>query len=202
MRRIFVTGIGTEIGKTLISSILVEKLEADYWKPLQAGGLEETDTHIVRSLISNNKTVFHREQFRLKVPASPHHAAGLEGIEVKLSDVKVPQTSNHLVIEGAGGIMVPLNTKELFLDLIKSLDVEVVIVSKNYLGSINHTLMSVEILRQRGINILGIIFNHAGEASSEDFILNHTGLKCLGKVEKEKSINASIVEKYTNKIKI
>ena len=129
-----IAGIGTEIGKTFISSILTESLQADYWKPIQSGALDFTDTDTVRSLISNDKTLFHPETYRLNQPMSPHAAAAIDGVEIELLKFEIPQTNNHLIIELAGGIMVPLNDRETNLDLIKKLNIPVILISKNYLG--------------------------------------------------------------------
>jgi len=197
MRKLFITGIGTDIGKTLISAILTEKLQADYWKPVQAGGLDYTDTDEVKCLISNTKSIFHSESYRLKIPASPHYSATQDGVVIDLDKIILPKTENTLIIEGAGGIMVPLNEKELVLDLIKKLDAEVILVSKNYLGSINHTLMSYEVLKSRNLKIAGIIFNGESTPASEDYILKYTGLKCLGKIPIAKQIDKNFVMQCT-----
>ncbi|MEY4539511.1 MAG: hypothetical protein RLZZ306_1268 [Bacteroidota bacterium] len=191
-----IAGIGTEIGKTFISSILTEYLQADYWKPIQSGALDFTDTDTVKSLISNSKTVFHPEAYRLNEPMSPHAAAAIDGVEIELSKFKLPQTDNHLIIELAGGIMVPLNDRETNLDLIKKLNIPVILISKNYLGSINHTLLSVEILKMNNIEVKGLIFNGEQNKYSEDFILNYTKLECLGRVDFEENIDKNIVSKY------
>jgi dethiobiotin synthetase len=179
---LFITGIGTGIGKTLIAAIVVEKLKGDYWKPIQSGDLDNSDTMKVQSLVSNTKTVFHGEAYRLTQPYSPHKSAKLDGIVIDEHSIITPKTNNQLIIEGAGGLMVPLNDHFLMLDLIKHLDAEVILVSQNYLGSISHTLLSVETLKQRGISIKGIIFNGDTDASSEEYILNYTRIPLLGRV--------------------
>ncbi|MBC7407425.1 MAG: dethiobiotin synthase [Arcicella sp.] len=196
-----IAGIGTEIGKTFVSSILTEALEADYWKPIQSGALDFTDTDMVRSLISTNKTVFHPETYRLSEPMSPHAAAEIDGVEIELSKFELPKTNNHLIVEMAGGIMVPLNNRETNLDLIKKLNIPVILVSKNYLGSINHTLLSVEILKLNNINIKGIIFNGQQNISSEDFILNYTKLDFLGRIDFEQNLDKNVVKKYAVKFR-
>ncbi len=196
-----IAGIGTEIGKTFISSILTELLQADYWKPIQSGALDFTDTHTVKSLISNNKTVFHPETYRLNQPMSPHAAAAIDGIEIELSKFQLPQTENHLIVELAGGIMVPLNDRETNLDLIKKLNIPVILISKNYLGSINHTLLSVEILKMNNIEVKGLIFNGEQNKYSEDFILNYTKLECLGRVNFEEIIDKNVVKKYAEQFR-
>lgn len=199
--RLFVTGIGTEVGKTVVSAILTEALQADYWKPVQAGDLEYSDTHKVKDMVSNSKSVFHDESFALNHPMSPHAAAERDGLEISLGDFKIPETENHMIIEGAGGLMVPLNSKDCIIDLIEDLAVEVVLVSRNYLGSINHTLLSVEALVSRGISIKGVIFNDKENVDTESVILKMTGLKCLGRVEKEEDLTQEVISNYASKFK-
>lgn len=193
-----IAGISTEIGKTFISSILTEAFEADYWKPVQSGALEFTDTDTVKSLISNTKTIFHPEAYRLTEPLSPHAAAAIDGVKIQLSNFHVPDIKNNLIIELAGGLMVPLNNRETNLDLIKKLGLPVILVSQNYLGSINHTLLSITVLEQQNIPIKGLIFNGKENISSEEFILNYTGLSCLGSVDFEEKIDKNIVKKWAN----
>ena len=197
-KQYIIAGIGTEIGKTFISSILTEALQADYWKPIQSGALDFTDTDTVKSLISNDKTVFHPEAYRLNQPMSPHAAAAIDGVEIELSKFELPNTNNNLIVELAGGIMVPLNDRETNLDLIKKLKIPVILISKNYLGSINHTLLSAEILKMNNIEIKGLIFNGEPNKSSEDFILNYTKLECLGRVDFEENIDKNVVMKWAN----
>ena len=179
---IFVTGIGTGIGKTMVSAVLVEKLKADYWKPVQSGDLDQSDTIKVKSLVTNKQSVFHPETYRLTQPFSPHKSAAIDGITIRPENLTVPKTNNRLIIEGAGGLMVPLNDKFLVIDLIKQLNAEVVLVSQNYLGSINHTLLSVSVLQQYQIHIKGIIFNGVKDIYSKEYILNYTGLRLLGHI--------------------
>ena len=190
---IFVTGIGTGIGKTLISAILVEKLKCDYWKPIQAGELDNSDTMKVQQLVSNTQTIFHPEIYLLTQPYSPHRSAALDGISINEQTIIAPQTSNRLLIEGAGGLMVPLNDHFLVIDLIKQSGAEVILVSQNYLGSINHTLLSVAALKQRNIPIKGIIFNGNTNVSTEDYILNYTQVPLLGNVPLLAAINKKTI---------
>ncbi len=199
-KQFFVTGIDTEIGKTVVSAILTEALKADYWKPIQSGDLENSDSMKVKSLIGNSKTVIHPEAYRLNTPASPHYSAALDGVEIKLNAIQLPETDNDLIVEGAGGLMVPLNDQFLIIDLIEKLALPVVLVSKNYLGSINHTMLSIEVLKQRNIPIAGIIFNGKRTPSTEDYILKYSGLILLGRLEEEAEINPSIIEKYAKQI--
>lgn len=168
---LFITGIGTDIGKTIVSAILVEKLQADYWKPVQSGELDNSDTMKVQRLVSNKLSVFHPEAYRLTQPFSPHKSAELDGVEIDMSRIVSPQTSRPLIIEGAGGLMVPLNNRgDMIINLIKKLDAEVVLVSKNYLGSINHTLLSVDALERRNIKIKALVFNGDSDSYSENII--------------------------------
>lgn len=160
MKPIFITGTGTDVGKTLISAIITEALHADYWKPVQAGFTDGTDSLFIQEMISNNKTKIHPELYRLKMPASPHLSAPAEEKKIKIKEIiaHLPKTKNHLIIEGAGGLMVPLNTKEMILNLIKKLQAKVIIVSKNELGSINHSLLTAAVLKKEKIKVLGWIF--------------------------------------------
>jgi dethiobiotin synthetase len=176
---IFITGIGTGIGKTITSAVLVEKLQADYWKPIQSGDLDYSDTDKVRELVSNKRSVFHPEAYRLTQPFSPHKSAKLDNIRISLESIQIPVTDNRLIIEGAGGLLVPLNDQDLMIDLIQKFDAEVILVSQNYLGSINHTLMSVEILKSRGLNISKLVINGIENSSTEEIIVMHTNLEVI-----------------------
>ncbi len=176
---IFITGIGTGVGKTVTSAIFVEKLQADYWKPVQSGDLHHTDTDKVRSLVSNQVSVFHQESYRLTRPFSPHKSAALDNVAIRLENIVLPQTDNLLIIEGAGGLMVPLNETDLMIDLIKKFDAEVVLVSQNYLGSINHTLLSAEILKSRNINLSKIVICGKEDKSSEKIISRHLNVNFI-----------------------
>ncbi len=195
---IFVTGIGTEVGKTIVSAIVVESLKADYWKPIQAGDLENSDTHKVKNLISNTKTKFHPNAFALNSPMSPHAAAEIDHVLIEANKIFRPKTKNHLIIEGAGGLLVPINESETILDLIKPNDF-VILVSRHYLGSINHTLSSVEILKNRGLNHMGIIFNGKETPSSENIIEKMSRVPIIGRIEEEDYFDVIAVKKYAEK---
>ena len=194
--QLIVAGIGTEIGKTVASAVLVEALEADYWKPIQSGELTNSDTDVVRQLVSNTTSTFHPEAYLLTQPMSPHAAAELDGVTIELAKISVPQTNNALVIELAGGLMVPLNNHDLNIDLVQQLGLPVMLVSRNYLGSINHTLLSVEACRSRDIPLLGILFNGPTVPATETFILNYTGLLCLGRIRQEASVTKEVIQNY------
>lgn len=197
----FVTGIGTDVGKTIVSAVLAEAIQADYWKPIQCGGLEYTDTQRVKNLISNSKTRFFDESYCFKNPLSPHAAAKLENTEIDINNIILPQTPNNLIVEGAGGLMVPLNSNFLMIDLIKKFELTVILVSKNYLGSINHTLLTTEVLKLHNIPIAGIIFNGIENKESESFIKNYTQLKIYGRVEYEDVIDKGFIKRNAEKLK-
>lgn len=201
MKRIFVTGIGTNIGKTVVSAIITEHLKADYWKPIQSGDLNNSDTMKVRSLLSNPISFCHEERFRLSQPLSPHAAAKKDEISIKLDDFTVPETKNHLVIEGAGGLMVPINDEILIVDLIQHLKASVIIVAQIYLGSINHTLLSIQELKRRNIEIIGIVFNGEFTPETENYIQRFSQLPILFRTDIEAKIDNQTILKYSNNIK-
>jgi len=195
----FITGIDTDSGKTLAAAVLCEALEADYWKPVQAGAPKDSDT--VRKLLSNQRSVIHRESFFLTTPASPHAAARIDGIEISISKFFKPQTTNNLIIEGAGGCLVPLNDNEFVIDLALHFEATVILVADLYLGSINHTLLTWHELASRKLNVKGIIFNGPPNAESERIILHHTGLPCLLKMAREENVGRETVKKYASLLK-
>jgi len=176
----FVTGIGTEIGKTIVSAIVVEALQASYWKPVQAGELDNSDSMKIASLSSSYKKI-HPEYARLKTPMSPHAAAKIDEVLLKVAEVHLPQDF-PLVVEGAGGLLVPLNENETIADLIAHLGLPTLLVSRHYLGSINHTLLSLELLHQRGLAVAGVIFVGEETPSTEQIISMHTSTPVLGRV--------------------
>lgn len=195
--KLFITGIGTDVGKTIASSIIVEALEADYWKPIQAGDLENSDSHKIKSKISNPKSKIFDNAYALNTPASPHLAAEIDGIQIYIKKIKEPKTKNHLVIEGAGGIFVPLNNSDCVIDLIQP-DYKVIVVSRHYLGSINHTLMTIEILKSRNLNVAGIIFSGDENKSSESIILEKTNIPMIGRIENEPYFDQNVIQYYAD----
>lgn len=197
MNLYFITGIGTDVGKTIVSAILCEAMQADYWKPIQAGTEPQTDSQSVGNLLTNTRSIIHPESIVLKNPMSPHAAASLEGLSINPNQFNIPKTNNSMIIEGAGGLMVPINNDYLIVDLIKQLNVKTIVVSRNYLGSINHTLLTCEILKQRKIPVAGIIFNGDTNEKSESVILHQTKLPLLGKIQTESKWNKTTVLKYS-----
>lgn len=167
----FVTGTDTGIGKTVVSAMLMSALDATYWKPIQAGLDEETDTEFVQrvSAVASEKII--PEKFRLETPMSPHAAADIDNVNIELSDFKLPKySSKHLIVEGAGGLIVPINWKETIIDLIAHLDLPVLLVARSSLGTLNHTLLSLEALKSRGITVFAVILNGEKHPSNKETI--------------------------------
>lgn len=198
--KLFITGIGTDVGKTIASAIITQALEADYWKPIQAGDLENSDSHKILRYISNDKTVVHENSYKLNTPASPHLAAELDGIKINLKQITEPKTNNHLVIEGAGGVLVPINDADCVIDLIQK-DYKVIVVSRHYLGSINHTLLTIEALKNKKITVAGIIFSGDENKASETIILKKTTVKCIGRIDSEPYFDQNSINYYADKFR-
>jgi dethiobiotin synthetase len=198
--KFFITGIGTDVGKTITSAIITQALEADYWKPIQAGEIEFSDKDKVKSLISNSKSKIHENSYALQTPASPHYAAAIDGVSITVKDIIEPKTKNHLVVEGAGGIYVPLNQTETVMDLIQP-DYKVIVVSRHYLGSINHTLLTIEALKNKKSSIAGIIFSGDENPATESIILSKTGIPFLGRIDNEPYFDQNVISYYAEKFK-
>ncbi|HEX5152278.1 MAG TPA: ATP-dependent dethiobiotin synthetase BioD [Parafilimonas sp.] len=246
---IFITGIGTDVGKTITAAILTEALQADYWKPVQAGYAEGTDSEFIRSVITNKKTTVHPETYKLKLAASPHIAAREEGIEIELNKIyydyfkiinnqqsiingewsivnktplniqslqtqdsslithhsslithSSPLTTHHLIIEGAGGLMVPLSENEFVIDLVKKINAKVILVSRNYLGSINHSLLTATACKQNNIDVLGWIFNDH-YMDYEDEIVQWSGYPKIASLPFVKAVTTEWIYKQANIIR-
>lgn len=198
MHKIMVAGIGTDVGKTIVSTILATLLNGDYWKPIQCGDEDNSDTVRVKRWLDTTLHTIHPPAYSLKAPLSPHHAARLENTLIRLDSITLPQTTRPLIIEGVGGIFVPLTPKISSLDLFKSWDCQWVIVSKHYLGSINHTLLTLEVLKKLCLPILGIIFNGEHNHDSESAILEISQVPVLGRLLPEANLNPQIIQRYAN----
>ena len=199
MKKYFITGISTEVGKTVASAIITEALEADYWKPIQSGDLEYSDTHKVKNLISNKKSVFHENSYALQTPMSPHASASIDGITIDINKVIEPATKNNLVIEGAGGLLVPLNDKHTILDLIKP-DYKVIVVSRHYLGSINHTLLTINFLKEKGFDV-SLVYSGNEHKTTEEIIEKMSGVNVIGRIEEEPYFDQNVIKEYAEKFK-
>ena len=193
----FVTAIGTDSGKTVVSAMIAEALGADYWKPIQSG--YPTDTETVQELVSNPYSVFHTEAYQLEEPASPHQAARKEGINIQLNNIWLPETNNDLIIEGAGGLMVPLNQHQFMIDLLEKVSDQIILVANLYLGSINHTLLSIDMLKRRNIPVKGIVFNGRPNRDSEEVILGFSGYRRLMHLPPGLHIDKATVKQYAYK---
>jgi len=201
MQRYFITGIGTEVGKTIASAIVTEALQADYWKPIQAGDLEYSDTHKVKNLVVNTQTDFHPNTYSLQTPMSPHAAAAIDNIKIKAKNIKTPPTTNpKIVVEGAGGLLVPINNTETILDLIQPTD-KIILVSRHYLGSINHTLMSIEILKNKGFQHIGILFNGKEHVTTEEIITTSSKVPVLGRIDELLTISPENISNQAKKLR-
>ena len=198
--KIFITGIGTDVGKTIASAIVVEALEADYWKPIQAGDIDNSGSHKIQRYISNDKTVIHNNSYKLNTPASPHYAAEVDGTKIELAKIIEPKTSNNLVIEGAGGVLVPLNDADSIVDLIQK-EYKTIVVSRHYLGSINHTLLTIEALKSRKISVAGIIFSGDENKATEEIIIKKTNCNYIGRIDNEPYFDANVISYYADKFR-
>lgn len=196
MKKIIVVGIGTGVGKTVVSAILATCLQGDYWKPVQCGDEKDSDTARVKNLIDTSMCAVHEPAYSLKGPFSPHHAARLENISIIPEKIIPPQTQRPLIIESAGGIFVPLTTKILSFDVFKSWNIAWVVVSRHYLGSINHTLLTIDALKRRNISIAGLIFNGLPNDDSEGAILEFSQVPILGRLLPESKIKPKTIQRY------
>lgn len=201
MRGYVIAGIGTEVGKTIVSAIMVQRLKADYWKPVQAGNLDQSDTMTVRQLAPCG-AVFHPEAFRLKRAMSPHAAAKKEGVLIEQKQMTLPLTENTLVVELAGGLMAPLAPGLSNIDLLPDWKLPVVLVSSYYLGSINHTLLSIEALKRRNISLLGLVFNGDPVESTRSAILESSGLRSLLDIEHTDRFDSAWMEKQVENLQL
>ncbi|MGP2571076.1 dethiobiotin synthase [Ornithobacterium rhinotracheale] len=199
MKNIFITGIDTDAGKTVAASIAVEALKADYWKPIQSGDLDNTDTMKVQQMVSNSETKFYPEAYRLNTPASPHAAAEIDGVIIDLDKIERPKTENNLIIEGAGGLLVPLNAKQNVADLIQPSD-KVILVTKHYLGSINHTLLSYEYLKNKGFNDIAIWINGEEKTSTEQALKNRVDAFFIERIETLLEVNKESIQNEAQRI--
>ncbi len=207
LRGYVVAGIGTAVGKTVVSAILVEKLRADYWKPVQAGELDASDSLRIEQLTTQAGQI-HAEAWRLNTPMSPHGAAKIDGARITRTSLELPQNkalpNTPIVVELAGGLMVPLDSQpgHVFcnIDLLKEWGLPVVLVANFYLGSINHTLLSVDALRTREIPLAGVVFNGIPEESSRSAILNLTHLPVLLDLPWSDTVDSTFVSSQAERL--
>jgi dethiobiotin synthetase len=201
MKGVFITGIDTDVGKTVASVVVTKALSANYWKPIQCGDLSNSDSLFVkRNLPPKYHTIF-PEAYALKHAVSPNKAAKMESVTIQTSEITLPDSDRTLVVEGAGGVLVPLNDKETICTLMQQLALPVILVVKNYLGSINHTLLSIEVLKQKGLTIAGIIIIGDKNEASEQSYEQQSGVRILGHIDWVQNFTASFFAEQANKLK-
>lgn len=201
MKRYFITGIDTNVGKTVVSAVLAEALQADYWKPVQCGISDGTDVNEVRKLISNSKTKLHPEAYAFVAPVSPHLAAAIESKKIDVKSIVLPSTPNHLIIEGAGGIMVPLSKDNYVIHLAREFDAEVILVVRNYIGCINHSLLSIDYLLRNKYKIKGMILNGNFDPLVEQAITTYSDIPVLAKFPEEGMVDKVKVKQLAFTVK-
>lgn len=196
MDNVFIAGAGTGVGKTVAAAVLTTRLEGDYWKPIQCGEGKKSDTEQMRSWIDTRKHTIHQPAYSLQACLSPHHAARLEECTIDSKSIQLPATDRPLIIEGVGGLFVPLTLSFLTFDLFKQWKGRWIVVSRHYLGSINHTLLTIEALKLHGQEILGLIFNGDPNQDSEDAILSISKIPMIGRLFPEPIIDSATIQRY------
>lgn len=201
-KKYFVTGIGTSVGKTIVSAVLVKLWNAEYWKPIQSGDLESSDSLMLRALVGD-ELIVHPERYKLNTPASPHYSAEVDGVEISIQDFQCPETNGNLIVEGAGGMFVPINDQEFIIDLAEHLDLPIILVCSDYLGSINHSLLSFHSLNERGIAVEYIVLNGEFKESSRRILIKNkpAGSKIM-EIPQLETVDAAGLEKAIKKIRI
>ncbi|GAB4462355.1 MAG: dethiobiotin synthase [Elainellaceae cyanobacterium] len=198
----FITGTDTNVGKTVVSALLTIGLDAVYWKPVQSGLDPISDTDYVRQATGLDDSHFCKERFSLTQPLSPHAAAAIDGISIHLSDFQLPTQlpHRHLIVEGAGGLMVPLNDSDFMIDLIQQFQLPVCLVARSTLGTINHTLLSIAQLRRMGIPILGVILNGPKNEGNRAAIAHYGKVPILAELEPFSEINPTTLKQTFNQL--
>lgn len=200
MKRYFITGIGTNVGKTFCAAVITEALQADYYKPVQSGTIEGSDASFVKELLSNTRTVIHHEAYTFAAPVSPHLAAAIENTSVELEKIYCPLTANILIIEGAGGLMVPLNSTNYVIELAKKFDTEVVLVVRNYLGCINHSILSIDYLLRHNYRLKGLVLNGSFDPMVERSIIDYANVPVLARIPEVSTVNKQTIHELSKHI--
>jgi dethiobiotin synthase len=195
MMRAFVTGTDTGVGKTVVCAWLVRHWNADYWKPVQSGTAEGRDGQEIIRLAGLDPQRWHPSQYELKAPLSPHEAARLEGCCIELSAFSLPRTNWSLVVEGAGGVLVPINDQDLMVDLMVDLGLPAIVVARTALGTINHTLLTLEALRRRGVAVAGVVLNGPPNAANRRAIAGHGKAPIIGELPPLSPLNAEAIRR-------
>jgi dethiobiotin synthetase len=198
-KEIFVTGIGTDVGKTVTSAILCRALNAAYWKPIQSGTTIGSDKHTIHALEGEDIQIF-KEIYALEEPLSPHTAARLEKVDIDIQKLIIPEHSGTLIIEGAGGLMVPITRDFLYADWLKTQQIPTILVSRHYLGSINHTLLSLELMKNLGLELLGVLFIGHDNDNNESLICDRYGVRNLGNIPKTEKLDEQFIIESSNNL--
>jgi len=202
MSRYVVTGTDTGIGKTLVAAGLAGHLRARYWKPVQAGLDEESDSEAVHRLTEGRAEVM-PEAWRLETPCSPHEAARIDGVRIDPAALVLPAGDRPLIVEGAGGVLVPVNDETLYADLFALWGLPVILVARTELGTINHSLLSLEALRSRGVAVAGIVFSGKENSASEAAIVKFGQVRHLGRLPRLDPLNpATLAEAVAADIRV
>lgn len=188
MTGVFVTGTDTGIGKTMVSAWLVRSWQADYWKPVQSGIHDGLDADVVRGVAPD--AIIHPSAYMLNAPLSPHQAAGLDGVSIQLDAFHLPKTARPLVVEGAGGVLVPLNDRHLMVDLMVLLGLPVLMVARSGLGTINHCLLTLEALQRRGLAIGGVVMSGPPNDANRQAIEHFSGVAVVGQLPQLSGVDA------------
>lgn len=178
----FVTGTDTDVGKTVVCAWLMRALDGEYWKPIQAGLEGETDAMTVRRLTGFGADRFHESVYGLNAPLSPHEAARRDGVAIDLDRMELPRHGRPLIVEGAGGLLVPLNARDFVIDLIAKLGLPVILVSRSRIGTINHTLLSIEALRMRHIELAGVVIHGESNPENRDSIARYGNVPIIAEI--------------------
>lgn len=200
--KIAIVGIGTDVGKTLVSAIACTALNATYWKPIQTGylnGAGDIDSAFIAQW-TNSEIL--PEIYLLQQPLSPHIAAKIDSVEIDISKFKLPEIQQNLIIEAAGGLMVPFNSTQLFIDILKQWNIPVILVVKQYLGNINHTILSLEALKNRNIHIIGYISNGEALPDTNEWISEFTQVPLLLEIPELEEINHKNIQSLATQLKI
>ena len=196
----FITGIGTDVGKTVVSSILCELLHATYWKPIQSGDLQNSDSKKIQQWLNNTVEII-PEAYLFSEALSPHVASKIDGVSINPAMLNLPKTAGNLIVEGAGGWLVPINESGItFADLAEQWNIPIILVSRHYLGSINHTLLTIESIRSRNVNLHGIIYVGEPLPDTCEIIEKITGVKTLFSVPLFDKVDTDTIKLFVKEL--
>jgi len=192
-RDLFITGTDTAVGKTVLSALLVAALERKYWKPVQTGATEGTDRETVMKLAGVDPKQTFPESYLFDAPVSPHLAASRQGAVIDLRRIRRPESSDPLVIEGAGGLMVPINDESFMIDLMRQLDAPVVVAARTALGTINHTLLTVKAIRDAQLDLRGVVMIGKEDADNRRAVERYGNVPVVGFIPWLETIDRAVL---------